>query len=71
MARITVWVTQPFQYDIEDAEHDEVLKAIENEDVDTVNNFINGLAQVFGAGYFGNAEITGIYDDNGNPLGVG
>lgn len=71
MANLNVWVAVPYEYEIPDEEHQRVLDAIHNGDKIAIRDFVLGIEQAFGARLFDEAQITGIYDEDGNALGVG
>lgn len=75
MVKLTVWVAEPHTYEMDDKQFEQLKLGAEqlamqghSRNYDWAKSAIE---QTFGAGFFGNAVITGIYDEDCNPIGIG
>lgn len=71
MAKLNVWVATPYVYEVDDDKMLELYKACVSGNARVLQSFRKEVEQTFGAGMFGEGEITGIYDDAGGVIGIG
>lgn len=75
MVKLTVWIAEPHTYEMSDKQFAQLKLGAEQLAKQGYSyNYtwaVSEIEQAVGAGIFGHGEITAIYDEDGNPIGLG